>query len=315
MVITVELDYGKYLDQRVLAKISGLDLRARMIVEGYFTGTHRSPYRGLSVEFADHRAYSQGDDLKHIDWKVYGRTNKYYIKEYEQETNLNLLLVVDCSESMAYASDGAALSKHDYATALGASLAYLALQQRDSVGLALFDEELTRLVRSSNNPAHWRTLVHELAGQTGPAKTSIRSVLDDLAERASRRALIVVLSDLFDDPDEILKGLLHLKFRRHDVVVFQVMDHAEIGFPFRGPTLFEGLEEAGRLFTEPRSLRDRYLEEVADFTAQMRVACRKMNIDFVCFDTSERLDAAIGAYLATRSASIRRRSSRVLGGN
>ena len=298
----------------MLAKIAGLDLRARMIVEGYYTGTHRSPYRGLSVEFADHRAYSQGDDLKHIDWRVFGRTNKFYIKEYEQETNLNLILLVDCSESMAYASESAALCKHDYATSLAASLAYLALQQRDSVGLVLFDEQLTRFIRSSNNPAHWKTLVHELAGQTGPHKTSIRAVLDDLAERLTRRALVVVISDLFDDREDICKGLLHLRFRRHDVVVFQVMDHAEISFPFRGPTLFEGLEQAGQLFTEPRSLRNRYREEVEDFSTHMRVACRKMNIDFARFDTSEQLDSAIGAYLATRAASIRRRSARVRGG-
>lgn len=308
------VDYRKYLDPRVLARVGALELRARMIVEGYYTGKHRSPYRGLSVEFAAHRVYSQGDDVKHIDWKVYGRTNKFYIKEYEQETNLNLVLAVDCSESMAYASPSAPMSKHDYAVSVAASLAYLALQQQDSVGLALFNDALTGFIRPSNAPGHWRTLIRELAGRTGPAKTSIRRVLEELADRLQRRSLIVIISDLFDDADQILRGIRRLKYSHHDVVAYCIMDRLETDLTLGGPTLFEGLEQAGKLFAEPRSLRARYNEEVQRFTDRLRIGCRKMNVDFNRFITSERLDNAISTALATRAASIRKRAAKISGG-
>lgn len=305
-------DYRKYLDPKVLAKISGLELRARLLVEGYFTGMHRSPYRGASVEFADHRQYVQGDDLRHIDWKVFGRTDKFYLKEYEQETNLTCMLVVDASESMAYRSESAPMSKHEYATSLAAALAYLALRQRDSVGLALFNEKVTRYLRPSNHPAQWKTLIHELLAGTGPGKTSIRAVLDDLAERLAHRSLVVIISDMFDDPRRALKGLRHLQYRRHECIVFNVWDPEELSFPFTGPTRFEGLEDRGTLLTDPRWVRARYLEQVERFTDTLRGGCRQMQIDYERFDTSSALDTAISAYLATRSAHIRAAGGGVL---
>jgi len=311
---TAATDYRKYLDPTVLAKISGLELRARLIVEGFFSGIHHSPQRGLSVEFADHRAYTQGDDLRHIDWKVFGKTDKYFIKEYEQETNLNLMLVVDCSESMSYRSAGEGMTKHDYATAVAAAVAYLTLQQQDSVGLTLFDEHLTHFIRPSNNAHHWKTLVHELAGKTGPAKTSIGRVLAELAERLNHRLLIILISDLFDAPAAILKGLKHLRYRRHEVIVWNLWDPAELTLPFSGPTMFDGLESTGRLLTDPRSLRARYVEEVERFQAQLRTGCGHMLIDYTVFSTAMALDVALSGYLATRAARLRQRSSRVLGG-
>ncbi len=307
-------DYRRYLDPKVLAKIAGLELRARLVAEGYFGGTHRSPYRGPSVEFADHRIYAQGDDFRHIDWKVYGRTNKHYIKQYHQETNLLCMLVVDCSESMAYRSPSAPMSKHEYAISVAAALAYLALQQGDSVGLVLFDQRITHYIRPSNNPTQWKTLIHELEGKTGPTQTGIQEVLDDLAERLTRRSMIVLISDLFDDSDRLLKGLRHLRYRRNEVIIFNVWDEVELTFPFQGPTLFEGLESAGQLLSEPRALRQRYLDEVERFTEKLRYACRHMHIDYEVFNTGSALDVAISAYLATRSASIRARTSRTLGG-
>lgn len=308
-------DLQRYLRPEVLARIGTLELKARLVVEGCYTGLHRSPYHGLSIEYADHRAYSQGDNLRHIDWKVYGRTDKFYIKEYEQETNLECVLVVDCSESMTFRSAGAPMSKHDYAVVVAASLAYLALRrQRDSVGLALFDRAVTRYLRPSRSPGYWRTIIAELEGKTGPAKTSIRRVLDDLAERLERRALVILISDLFDDVEEMLKGLWHLRHHRHEVIVCGIWDDAEYDFPYRGPTLFDGLEQAGRLLTEPRSLQDRYLEEVRRFTARLRKGCHQLKIDYAPFRTSSPLDAAISTFLATRRAQIRKRSSRVLGG-
>jgi uncharacterized protein (DUF58 family) len=305
-----EHDYRRYLDPAVLAKIGGLELRARLIVEGFFSGMHHSPHRGLSVEFADHRAYVQGDDLKHIDWKVYAKTDKYYIKEYEQETNLDLMLMVDGSESMSYRSPGSGMSKYDYASSVAAAVAYLTLQQQDSVGLTVFDEHLRHFVRPSNNAQHWRTIIKELSAGTGAAKTSIGRVLDELAERLGHRMLVILISDLFDDPTSILRGLKHLRFRHHELIVWNIWDRAELTMPFQGPVMFEGLETTGDLLIDPRSLRERYLDEVERFLTQLRLGCGPMHVDFTVFDTSLPLDAALSGYLATRSARLRQRTSR-----
>ena len=310
---TPQQDYRKYLDPKVLARISGLELRARLIVEGFFSGMHHSPTHGVSIEFADHRAYTQGDDLRHIDWKVYGKTDKYYIKEYEQETNLNLMLVVDASESMHYRSAGASMTKYEYATALAAAIAYLTLQQQDSVGLTLFDEHLTEFVRPSSSAMHWKTLIHELATRTGRAKTSLGRVLHELAERISHRLLIILISDLFDDVEAILKGFKHLRYRHHELIVWNIWDPAELGLPFTGPTMFDGLESMGKLLIDPRSLRARYLEEVGRFQSRLRSGCGHMHVDLAIFNTASPLDAALSGYLATRSVRLRQRSSRVLG--
>ena len=252
-------DYRKYLDPRILAKIAALELRARLVVEGLVSGMHRSPYHGYSVEFAEHREYAQGDDIRHIDWKVFGRTNKYYIKEYEEETNLSCYLVVDCSESMTYQSDPGGLSKHAYGIAVAASLAYLALQQRDSVGLAAFDETISRFIRPTNNPTQWKTIVQELDKAPGARKTSLRAVLDDLTERIHRRALVILISDLFDDPDAVLEGLKRLRYGQNEIIVFNLLDHAELGLPFRGATLVKVLVSRGRLLAETNARRKRSL--------------------------------------------------------
>ncbi len=306
-------DYRKYLDPTVLARLGGLELRARLIVEGFFTGMHRSPHVGLSVEFADHRAYTQGDDLRHIDWKVFGKTDKYYIKEYEQEANLTLVLAVDVSESMAYRSDDSLMTKRDYAASLAAAMAYLTLQQQDSVGLALFDERIIEFLRPSNHAHHWRTLVHELATREGSDKTSISAALDELADRLHHRTLIVLISDLFDDPNAVLRGLKHLRYRHHELIVWNLWDPAEVTLPLSGPTLFEGLESTGQLVADPRALRARYMAEVEAFRHTLRSGCGKMHVDFSFFDTGMALDTALRGYLAARSTRLRKRSSRVLG--
>lgn len=306
-------DIRKYLDPRVLAKISGLEMRARFVVEGFFTGLHHSPHHGVSIEFADHRAYTQGDDLRFIDWKVFGRTDKFYIKEYEQESNLSLLLVVDGSESMNYRSSDELMTKHDYATCAAAALAYLTIRQQDSVGLALFDERITHFVRPANNAHHWRTIIQELAGRTGPAKTSIGQVLGNLAERLTHRNIIVVLSDFFDDIHSILKGVKQLRHYRHEVIAWGIWDPAELTLPFDDPTLFEGLERSGSMLVEPDALRERYLAEVQRFQARLRAGLGQMLVDFTTFNTGHPLDAIISGYLATRNARLRKRSSRVLG--
>lgn len=310
---TSQPDYRRYLDPHVLSKISGLELRARLVVEGYFSGMHHSPTHGASVEFADHRAYAQGDDLRYIDWKLYGKTDKYFIKEFEQETNLDVMLVVDNSESMHYRSSGASMSKYEYATAAAAATAYLALQQHDSVGLALFDERLTEFLRPANNTLHWKTLTQELTAKAGKANSAVGRALQELAERLGHRMLIFVISDLFDEVDQTLRGLKQLRYRRHEVVVWNIWDAAELDFSFpppAGPMMFDGLESTGRLLIDPRSLRARYVEEVEAFQRQLRSGCGHMNIDYVVFNTADALDIALSGYLATRSARLRQRSSR-----
>ncbi len=301
-----------YLDPKVLTKISSLELRARLVVEGFFAGMHHSPHHGVSSEFADHRAYTQGDDLRHIDWKIFGRTDKYYIKEYEQESNLNLFVIMDGSESMAYRSSDETLSKYDYASTAAAAMAYLALQQHDMVGLAVFDEGIRRFLKPSNSTLHWKTIARELGQHTGKAKTSIGQVLDEVADRLNQRSVVVLISDLLDDVDNIAKGLQRLRFQGHEPIVWCVWDLAELTFPFRDATMFEGLEATGSLLIDPGSLRDRYIEEVHRFQSKFRTVCGRTKTDFVQYDTSESLGVALSNYLAARAVRLRTRFSRVM---
>jgi uncharacterized protein (DUF58 family) len=301
-------DYRKYLDPRTLARISALDLRARLIVEGLMTGMHRSPYQGISVEFAQHRPYVQGDDTRHIDWKVFGKTDKIYLKQYLEETNLHLICIVDASESMGYGtvqSGNATWTKYDHATAIAASLSYMAIQQQDSVGLAIFDQVLSRYFKPSNSPGQWKIVVNELQQVPRWNKTSMGKILDQLAEKLTHRSLLVILSDFFDDIESIRQGLRHLRYKKHELMVFQILDPTEIEFPFEDVTLFKGLEELGQLLTEPRALREGYLEQLRAFTEALKKTCRGMNIDFQRFNSSDSLDVALSQFLATRAASIK----------
>jgi uncharacterized protein (DUF58 family) len=331
-------DSRKYLDPKTLARISGLDIRARLIVEGLMTGMHRSPYQGISVEFAQHRPYVQGDDIRYVDWKVLARSDKVYLKQYQEETNLHLICVVDASESMAFGTVGegpgiraqgsvktgespssTSLSpesrtlttssgiwtKYDHATAIAASLAYMAIQQQDSVGLAVFDQTLRHYFKPSSTPGQWKTVVHELQQVPRLAKTSTGKILDQLAEKLTHRSLIVILSDFFDDLAALQTGLRHLRYKKHELIVFQILDPAEIQFPFEDVTLFKGLEESGQLLTEPRALREGYLEQLRLHTEALKKACRGLNIDFVTLNSGEGLDIALSNFLATRSASIK----------
>lgn len=306
MVQAIE-DHARYLDPAVLAGISGLDLRARRLVQGFISGMHRSPSRGFSVEFAEHRKYSQGDDVRFIDWRVYGRTDKHYVKQYVQETNLQLLMAVDCSESMNYRSAKSAMSKRHYAITVAAAMAYLALQQSDAVGVVTFDTALHRMTRSSNNPDQWRAVVHALEQSGGTGRTSLRPVFDELAESLHRRHMIVILSDLLAEPTEILNGLKHLRHRGHEPIVLHVLDDAELTFPFKTPMRFRGLEGLGSLMTEPRVMRDRYLREIRAFVSELRRGCHEQRIDYGMFNTSASLNTVLGTFLATRSRRMSRR--------
>jgi uncharacterized protein (DUF58 family) len=290
----------KYLDPRTLAKLQGLELRARSIVEGYVSGVHRSPYHGFSIEFAEHREYSPGDDLRYVDWKVFGKTDKIYLKQYEEETNLVSYLLLDTSESMRYQSAGAPLSKLEYAQCIAASLAYLILQQQDSVGMVTFDNEIRALIRPSSNPSNLKQLLYVMENTVPERKTQTGPIFHDLAERLKRRGLVVILSDLFDDVASMMAGLKHLRHRRHDVVVFHVLDPAELDFPFRQTTLFRGLEQMPDVLTDPQSLRRAYLAEIRKFLQTVNKGCRAQYIDYVLLRTDQSLEIALSSYLASR---------------
>lgn len=283
----------------MLASLEGLDLQARLVVEGYVAGLHKSPYHGFSVEFAQHREYVQGDDIRHVDWKMWSKTDKYYLKQYEEETNLLSYLLLDTSESMAYASEGH-VSKLQYAQWVAAALAYLVLQQQDSVGLATFDDQLQRYLRPSGQPSHLKEMFHVMDSQPARRKSDIGSIFHDLAERFKRRGIVVVLSDFFDEPASILAGLRHFRHRRHEVIVFHILDPAELDFPFRQTTLFQGLEGMGDVLTDPHALRQAYQAELSSYLDELRKGCQMANIDYVPLRTDMELDAALSSYLATR---------------
>jgi len=295
----------RYLDPKVLAKLGRLELKAQMIVEGYISGLHRSPYHGFSVEFAEHREYVPGDDTRHVDWKVFGRTDRFYIKQYEEETNLKSYILLDGSESMRYSGEGG-VSKYQYGTYVAASLSHLMLKQQDSVGLAIFDESLRSYVPPSSSQNHIHNIIQELDRQETARKTDVGLILRSFADRVKRKGLIIIISDMFDTLEHIQRGLKHLRHKRHDVILFHVLDHDELSFPFQRMTLFEGLEGLPEVLADPRALRAAYLEEIGKFQEELKKICRRGRIDYVLLDTSRRLDAVLTAYLAARSGRRRR---------
>jgi uncharacterized protein (DUF58 family) len=293
-------NFLKYFDPQTLAKLRGLELRARLIVEGYVSGVHRSPFHGFSIEFAEHREYVPGDDVRYVDWKVFGKTDKYYLKQYEEETNLISYLLLDGSQSMSYRSSAAALSKLEYSQCLAAALAYLVLNQQDSVGLVTFDEQVRTLIRPSGNPSHLKQLLHVMEQMAPEGKTAAGAIFHDLAERLKKRGIVLVFSDLFDNVPAILAGLKHFRHRRHEVVLFHVLDPAELDFPFQQMTLFKGLEQFPNLLAEPHSLRRAYLEQFGAFLQAIREGCREHRIDYVQIRTDQPLDIALSTYLTQR---------------
>jgi len=238
--------HQRYLDPATLAKLNGLDLKARLIVEGYVSGLHKSPFRGFSIEFAEHREYVPGDDLRYVDWKVFGKSDRIYLKQYEEETNFACWFLVDTSESMSYRSEGTPLSKLDYARHVAAALSYLVLNQQDAAGLATFDRGVRSFVRAATQPTHLKQLCHVMDADGTGDDTALGPILHELAERIRQRGVVVLLSDLFDDVEALQLGLKHLRHRRHEVIVLQVIDPAEQDFPFADPTLFKGLEGLAR---------------------------------------------------------------------
>lgn len=293
----------QFLDPRILDQIAGLELKARRIVEGYVSGLHRSPFHGFSVEFAEHREYVPGDDIRFLDWKVYGKTDRLYLKQYEEETNLEAHLVVDVSESMAYTSkEGTGPSKFDYASWCAAALAWLITQQQDAAGLVLYDETIRKTLPAHSNEAHFRTILTELETVRPASGTGTGRALAEVSEAVRRRGIILLFSDLLDDAREVVRGLKRLRARGHEVVLFHILARDEVTFPFERMTRFEGMEDATRLLADPLALRTAYLAEVERFRKTLRRVCTQNRIDLVELDTSTSLGVVLAAYLARRAA-------------
>lgn len=292
----------KRLDPQTLAKLHGLRMRAQHIVEGFVSGSHRSPYRGFSIEFAEHREYAPGDDLRYLDWKVFGRTDKFYLKQYEDETNLIAYLVLDVSESMTYRGPGAALSKLEYAECIAATMAWLTLHQQDAVGLATFDEDIRTLIEPGSSPTQLQQFFDALDRTEPRRKTATGPIFHQLAERFRKRGIVLVISDFFDDVDTMIAGLKHFRHRRHDVVLVHLLDPAELDFPFQQPTMFHGLEQMPELLVDPQSLRKAYLREINAAIDALKSQARSANIDYLQVRTDQPLDVVLNAFLSGRMA-------------
>lgn len=301
--MAAEENSRKYLDPVELSKISRLEIRARLIVEGYISGLHKSPYRGASVEFAEHREYVPGDDVRHIDWKVYGRSDRYYIKQYEEETNLRTHVLLDASESMTFGSS--AMSKLEYGRTLAAALSYLILWQQDAVGAMVFDEDIRSSVPISSSRGHLQDLVRVISAEPGQDATDLGAVLGKIADRIKRKSLLILLTDLFDDVEKISLGLRRLRHQGHEVLLFHLLDPDELHFPYQRMTMFEGMEEFPDLLADPNSLREAYLEEVGTFIDQVKRTCRNSLIDYELVDTSKRFDVVLTRFLQRRAGTMR----------
>jgi uncharacterized protein (DUF58 family) len=294
-------DSRTYFDPLTLAKLAGLDLKARRIVEGYVSGLHRSPYAGFSVEFAEHREYAPGDDVRYLDWKVFGKTDRFYLKRFEEETNFACHLLLDASESMRYQSAAAAFSKLEYAKLVAAAVGYLVVHQQDAVGLATFDKSLTRWLAPSSRAAQLKQLVHVLEQTQPQGETAIGPILHEAAERIQRRGVVLILSDLFDDPKSVISGLKHFRHSRHDVTVLHVIDPAEQDFPFDDATRFRGLEGLPSQSVDPRTLKRAYQAEFEAFLREIGRGCRDLQIDHVLLRTDRPLDVALRSFLIQRT--------------
>ncbi len=298
------LDSKQFLHPDAIRRIGRLELRARHIVEGVLSGMHRSPYFGQSVEFLQHRQYAPGDDLRHVDWKVWAKQDRYYVKQFEEDTNMRCTLLVDVSASMQYGSGP--LNKREYAATAAVSLAYLLLKQHDSVGCIAFDEKIRARTPLRSTQAHLSSVVKTLEESQPQNKTDTGAVLREIAEVGPRRGMVIVLSDLLGDVASTLRGLRMLRQRGHDVLVLHVMDDDELDFPFDGPTRFEGLELPEHLNCNPRALRDGYLAALESFLLKLRRGCARDAIDYTLIRTSQTMDAVLAALLCRRLASTRK---------
>ena len=290
----------RFLEPQALARVKNLSVVARGVVEGFISGLHSSPYKGFSVEFAEHREYSPGDDPRRLDYRMLARTDRLYVKQYEEETNMRVQVLLDASGSMGYSSDGK-LTKLEYGSYLTAVLSYLMTRQQDSVGLTTFDTEIRLDMPAGSSPRHFNEMMERLEAIVPGRQTDVAETLHKLANRFKRRCLIVLISDLYDEPEEVIRALHHFRHRRHEVILFHVFDKAEIEFPFRDVIAFHDLETNERIQVDPTYVRDSYTTQIEKFIEDYRRACAEAQIDYVLTDTSVPYDFMLSRYLAKRN--------------
>ncbi len=290
----------RFLEPQALGRVKNLSMVARGVVEGAITGLHASPYKGFSVEFAEHREYSAGDDPRHLDYRMLARTDRLYIKQYEEETNMRVQVLLDTSGSMGYSVDGK-LTKLEYGSYLTAILAYLMTRQQDAVGLCAFDTDIRLDMPARSSPRHFNEMMHKLEGMKAGQETNVAETLHKLANRFKKRCLIVLISDLYDNPEDVIRSLHHFRHRRHEVILFHVFDKAEIEFPFDDLTVFHDLETNERIQVDPSYVREEYKAQVEEFIETYRRACAEAQIDYVLTDTSVPYDFMLSKYLAKRN--------------
>lgn len=287
-----------YLQPETVSRIENLNLIARLVVEGFIIGLHKSPYHGFSVEFAEHRQYMPGDEIKHIDWKLYGKTDRYYVKQFEEETNLKAHIILDASRSMGFGSNG--LTKLQYGSYLGAALTYMMLKQQDAVGLTIFDKGIRFIVPPSSRPSYLNVILGQMDQVEAGQETDVATTLHELADRIKKRGLIILISDLMDDPERVITGLKHFRHRKHEVLVFHIMDPQEVHFTYNRQMKFTDMESRENLTTEPRLIQNAYRNEIQKFIRHYRQECLSNYIDYIHLTTDEAFDLGLTEYLNKR---------------
>ncbi|MDA1372220.1 MAG: DUF58 domain-containing protein [Proteobacteria bacterium] len=291
-----------FLDPNVLAGLANLELRARVVVEGFLAGLHKSPHKGFSVEFNDYRHYQRGDDMRHIDWKLYARTDKFYIKQYEDETNVRCVILLDTSASMAYSSGG--ISKLNYGITLASALAYFVMRQRDAVGLITFDDKVRDYLPAKCRQPHLMRILRALAQVESGMKTDVVKPLSDLAATLTKKSIVVLITDMLDDEERIINTLQNIRGMGNDVLTFQIMDDAELKFPFNEASEFIDMENNESYITSPATIRKAYLENLNEFLSYCKKKCQSSGVDYCLMNTAEPLDKALSSYMSKRAKSF-----------
>jgi uncharacterized protein (DUF58 family) len=293
-------EYKKYLNPETIAKLGNIELKAKLIVEGFITGMHMSPYHGFSVEFSQHRQYRSGDEMRFIDWKVYGRSGRYYIKEFEEETNLRCMLAIDTSASMKFTSNKNNISKFEYSCYLAAALAMLMIQQRDAVGLTLYSNEIKTFLPTNSKQSYISQILIALENAVPSENTSTANALEILAERINRRGLVIIFSDFFDNMESIINAIRHLRHKKHEVLLFHILDKKEFDFDFGRAANFIDLETGEQMITQPYQIQKGYKETMQTFLNNLKKECLHHNVDYNLIDTSTPFDKALTDYIIKR---------------
>ena len=288
----------KYLSNEAISKLENLQIKAKKVVEGFIVGLHKSPYHGFSVEFSDHRAYGPGDEIRHIDWKLWAKTNRFFVKRYEEETNLKAHLIIDQSNSMAYSSHS--ITKLEYSKILAASFSYMLIKNQDAVGMYLFDSKVKKSILPRSTRSHLSVLLSEMEKIIPQKDTNIARALHECADKTNKKGLVILISDLMDEQEDVLTGLKHFLYKGHEVIVFHILDPQEINFDFDERVRFKDLELGTDIITDPRQIKQTYQENMNQFIDFYRQNCGKNRIDYIQISTNQPLDTALTEYLAKR---------------